>query len=804
MRRIACSLALLASLATGTHADVFSPDVLGFGSAAATDDARAVRMNPAAIGLRYPYEARFAFTSNTLDRERFAGSATFAWRSVGLFGERARFVSRAYGTGFAVGSDRLRMGWTAAVLAPDGNGGASVGDHTLGALSRPLPWLSAGAVLKHATSPIFRGERLAREQTYALGLRPFALSRTGAHGAGTRWTLTADVTLREGEPTEAARARIGTELEPMAGLVVRVSAERGAYRLGVGIHGTRMSLHAAQQRVDEVRTAESYTWSMHQGEDVTRFVLPRERRIAAVRVAGVLADESLGGMSLLGRGSATPSAPLHRQLERALEDPLTRGVLLEVQGVSGMAQLEELRPRLQQLRAGGKPVVAYLEYGGGRGDLYLASAADKVVASEEALFGALGLRIERRYYRQFLADHGVRMDRSSIGQYKSAYRNLSVDSTPVPDSIVIQHLLDQQQKLFVQTVGNARRMEPAALTRFLSGRPWTSAELAKGGVIDSVGYREDALRILGRLASLSDQPRTTDLRRAPLARRTWTEPARIAIVYASGGIEVGRSGNDLLSGSFMGSETLVAQLERAFHSPSVKAVVMRVESPGGSALASDLIDHAVQRLKRETGKPLIVSMGSVAASGGYYISCHADRIYADRYTRTGSIGVLFVKPSLEGFYAKHHIRQEDFDRGDLMRSWSYARDWTPRDQAVADSSIRRSYTAFVRKVAEGRGMETWEVNAHAQGRVWLGEDAATKRLIDGIGGLDAAIVEARRRGGIPENERIRLLELRRPRGSFVERLLGGYLRGLVARELRAPELMQVQAREDDVMESLSE
>ena len=118
--------------------------------------------------------------------------------------------------------------------------------------------------------------------------------------------------------------------------------------------------------------------------------------------------------------------------------------------------------------------------------------------------------------------------------------------------------------------------------------------------------------------------------------------------------------------------------------------------------------------------------------------------------------------------------------------------------------MRRTYTAFVRKVSEGRGIETWEVNSYAQGRVWLGEDAAEKRLIDGIGGLDAALTEARRRGGIPESERIRLLEFRRPRGSIVERVLGGYLREWMSRELRAPDLTQVQAREDELFDSLSD
>lgn len=797
-------LLLSAACAGCARAQPFATEALGFESVAAIEDARALRWNPAAMGSRYPFEIQWGYTREVAQPSRGGGSLSLAWRHVGFHADRSRQQFRRYGVGFAAGTDALRLGWTANVLAPDGQGGPSVGDHLLGALSRPRPWLSLGASVAHLNAPRFRGVALSREYTGAIGLRPFALSRTAAHGMGTRWTVTADVTQREGEPAGAARARLGVAFEPVSGILLRANAERGGYRLGVGLLGTRTSVQAAQQRVDSERTAETYAWSWHEGEDQTQLRVPSEQRIAKVSIGGTLADEDLGGVSLFGGGGGTPSAPLHRQLERALEDPLTRGVLLDLRGVSGMAQLEELRPRVQKLRSAGKPVVAFLEYGGGRGDLFLASAADRIVATDEAFFGPLGLRAERRYYRQFLADQGIRVERSSIGAYKSAYRNLSVDATPQADSVVLQRVLDQQQQIFVETVGRARRLSPETLTGFLDGRPWRSVDLARGGVIDSVGHREDAMRMLGRLTGLGDRPRTVDLRRAPRARRTWTEPTRIAVVYAGGGIEVGRSGSDVLNGAFMGNETVIAQLERAFHAPGVRAVVLRVESPGGSTLASELIDHAVQRLKRETGKPLIVSMGSVAASGGYYISCHADRIFADRHTRTGSIGVLFMKPSLAGLYAKHHVRQEAFERGASMGAWSYSQDWTARDQAVADSAVSRTYQAFVRKVSEGRGIETWEVNAHAQGRVWLGEDAANKRLIDGIGGLDAAIVEARRRGGVPESEQIRLLELRRPRGSIVERLLGGALRSWVARELRAPEFEPLQAREDALLESLAD
>ena len=324
MGRGVLALLLGLGLVAGAQADPFSPSALGFESVAATDDASALRVNPAGIGLRYPSEMRLGYASNVLARDLWSGSASFAWRGFGLFGERTRSDSRAYGAGFAAGSDALRLGWTGAVLAPDGQGGASVGDHTLGALSRPRPWLSLGATLAHATAPEFQGARLPREQTYAIGLRPLAWSRTAAHSAGPRWTVTADLTLREGESAESARARVGAELEPIAGLVLRASAARGEYRVGLGLFGTRMSAHASQSRIDDTRTAESYAWSGHRGEDASRFLAPSERRVATIKLAGVLADESLGGLSLLGGGSATPSAPLHRQLERALEDPLTR------------------------------------------------------------------------------------------------------------------------------------------------------------------------------------------------------------------------------------------------------------------------------------------------------------------------------------------------------------------------------------------------------------------------------------------------------------------------------------------------
>src|SRR5262249_7656177 len=195
----------------------------------------------------------------------------------------------------------------------------------------------------------------------------------------------------------------------------------------------------------------------------------------------------------------------------------------------------------------------------------------------------------------------------------------------------------------------------------------------------------------------------------------------------------GRSSRDALDGGVMGDATVISQLEQAFRAPGVKAVVLRIESPGGSASASYLMDHAVERLRRETGKPVVESMGSVAASGGYFMALHADKIYADKHTVTGSIGVVYVKPSFEGVYEKLNVRQDDFERGDYMRGLSPARDWRPREQAAADSMIRREDHTFVDRVMDGRKLESLEANGYAQGPARMGEDAAEAKLIDGIG-----------------------------------------------------------------------
>jgi protease IV len=775
-----------------------APTTLLFGneSVASGDNANGWLVNPATVGLRYPSELLLSVADLDPGTTRAAGLGNAGGFGLGFVNEKDGLTSIL--TGLAGGDEDLRAGLTYTWLRSQPTGDRA-GDLRLGTLTRPTPWLSLGATADHVAQPSLDGVLLRRDYTLGLGLRPLALDRGRAHSLGTRLTLTADARLREDESAKESLVRFGGELEVIPGLALRGSIESGGggAQLGFALFAPRASYHAhAAYDRDGDRQVTTHSLSLHAGEDTPALLGMGVRRVAALRLGGVLSDENAGGFSLFGDESATASWPIHEELERALEDPLTRGVLLELRGVGNFAQIEELRPRIARLRAAGKPVVAYLPYGATRGDLYLAGACDRIVTSDEASFAGLGLRVEHRYYRKLLANLGVRVDRTAYGKFKSFYRTLSADSTPPADREETERILDVVQDQFVSALARDRSMERARLLTLLDGRSWSAREVQKAGLVDSIGDRSDATRLLGELTHLGRRPHAVDLSDAPRARRTWRVPTPIAVVYASGDMEAGRSGADLLNGPTLGSETVVDQLRDAFEDRNVRAVVLRIESGGGLAVAANLMHRAAVRLKHDTDKPLIVSMGRVAASGGYQLAVAGDRIYADRFTYTGSIGVVLLKPSFEEFYARHGVRQDAFQRGRYMRGWSQGEDWDRELQAIADSATYDSYRRFVDKVAAGRGMTFAAVDSIAQGRVWMGEDARARGLVDEIGGLEAAVAEARRRGGVPADEKIELLRYGRPEPSLLQRVVGSAVGSVWRPELHLPEPGDIYYRDD--------
>jgi protease-4 len=246
---------------------------------------------------------------------------------------------------------------------------------------------------------------------------------------------------------------------------------------------------------------------------------------------------------------------------------------------------------------------------------------------------------------------------------------------------------------------------------------------------------------------------------------------RIAVIYASGAINVGSSSNSAFGGEMVGSDTIVKAVNQAAEDSSIKAIVLRVDSPGGSALASDMMWHALENAKAK--KPVVVSMADVAASGGYYIACNANKIVAQPSTVTGSIGMFMGKPVMKGFYDWIGVTNEYVTRGKNAGIFDETRKWTPEERAKMEDQAKKVYYGdFVPKVAKGRNKSDEEIDALGQGRVWTGTQAKQNGLVDEFGGLEKAIEIAKNLANIPADKEVRRVGFPEPR-PFLESIFGG-------------------------------
>jgi protease-4 len=268
------------------------------------------------------------------------------------------------------------------------------------------------------------------------------------------------------------------------------------------------------------------------------------------------------------------------------------------------------------------------------------------------------------------------------------------------------------------------------------------------------------------MAEMKGEPGTVSTRDWDWRDDRWFRPARVAVLWLDGAIVDGRSERSFMGGNTMGSETVVAQIRALACRRDVKAVVLRIDSPGGSGSASDEIWRAVEELKKK-GKKVVSSMSRVAGSGGYYIACNSDKIVADPMTITGSIGVLWLKSDVGGFYDRRRIHVETFERGKFMGINSSSTGLTPEEREMVQGAIDRFYDRFLDRVHTGRGMAREEIDAVAQGRIWTGRQALERHLIDRIGGLEEALRLAKDLAGLPED--VRVENIHRPPRWWFER-----------------------------------
>jgi protease-4 len=464
------------------------------------------------------------------------------------------------------------------------------------------------------------------------------------------------------------------------------------------------------------------------------------------------------------------------QIRKAKVDSRVGAVLLDIESSGlGWGKSDELRDAIKDLRASGKPVYAYMESGMNR-EYYIATAAEKIFVPPPGDIYVNGFAAQAQFYRGSLDKLGIEPQFLKIGKYKNAPDQYTEKEMTEGQREVINAILDDYYNRVVATVAETRKKSPEDVKAIIDNAPYNATQAKEQNLIDGAFYREQVYdELKNRLGyKADDKLRTIDAsayRDVPADSLNLNNGEKVAVIYASGAISGGRSSNSPFGGEMVGSDTIVEVVNRAADDNSIKAIVLRVDSPGGSALASDLIWFALENAKAK--KPVVVSMGDIAASGGYYIACNANKIVAEPSTLTGSIGVFTGKPITNGFYDWVGVTNEYVLRGKNAGLFRETQKWEDGELAKMTEQINSIYyTNFVPKVAKGRGKTDEEVNTLGQGRVWTGAQAKQNGLIDEFGGLEKAIEIAKGLANLPADKDVRRVNYPEPRSLF-ESILGG-------------------------------
>lgn len=465
------------------------------------------------------------------------------------------------------------------------------------------------------------------------------------------------------------------------------------------------------------------------------------------------------------------------QLRKAKVDKRISAALIEVDGSgAGWAKADEIRDAIIDFRQSGKPAYAYMEYGANK-EYYIASACDKIYVAPIGDLFINGLAAEAMFYRGALDKLGIQMDFFQIGKYKNAPDQYTRKDMSEAQREVLNAILDDFFNRFVTTVATARKKSPEDVRALIDNAPLSAVQAQEAGLIDGAKYRDEVEQEIKQRLNYKDSDklrltRYSDYRRVSAESLGFNKGERIAVIYGAGVINSGSSGggSPFGGGRSIGSDTMVKALNDARDDQSVKAIVLRVDSPGGSSYASDMIWHAVESAKAK--KPVVVSMSDAAASGGYYISAGANKILAGPSTITGSIGVFAGKPVLKGLYDWVGVNSEFVLRGKNAGMFRETAPFTPDERAKFEGMIKSFYyDDFLPKVAKGRNKDVEYIDSIAQGRVWTGSQAKERGLVDEFGGLTKAIEAAKELAKIPPDKSVRPVVFPAPK-SFLEEILG--------------------------------
>ena len=429
-----------------------------------------------------------------------------------------------------------------------------------------------------------------------------------------------------------------------------------------------------------------------------------------------------------------------------------RGSLKSSNYGSGFAALKEVREAIIDFKEiSGKPVIAHLVYPTDK-DLYLASTADKIILNPEGLIMNVGMASEPIFFAGFFKKYGIGVQVTKAGEFKSAAESFVMEKMSAPAREQTEALLEDLWDEYVEALSERAEMSSAQFQSLVDQKGLLTAKDAlEAGIVDELGFADSVIRTLKEVSDDESEKleyNSTSLSDYILASRETVSGDHIAIVYAEGAIVMGE-------GNFgqVGGTKLAREIRELRQDEKVKAIVLRVNSPGGSALASEEIQHEIRLANRKI--PVVVSMGTVAASGGYWISTYADKIYAEPNTITGSIGVIGMFMNIKEIANRHGFTFDVVKTGKFADVLSISRPKSPEEMAIIQREVDEVYSDFLRKVAEGRNQPLAKIEKIAEGRVWSGADALELGLVDELGGLEKAIAHAAKMADMNEGAQVK-------------------------------------------------
>ena len=496
--------------------------------------------------------------------------------------------------------------------------------------------------------------------------------------------------------------------------------------------------------------------------------------VLALRVAGSLPDYVAPDPLRRLFGSTDQSlSDLILQFKKAKVDDRIKVIILDINmSGAGWGKSEDIRDAIADFRSSGKPVYAYMEYATDK-EYYIATACDKIYMAPPGELFINGLAADVLFFRGSLDKLGIYPDMVQVGKYKTAVETFTRKDMSDANREFMNSWLDDYFNRYVDSVGKARNKTSEEMRAFVNA-PYSPAKAKEFGLIDGAAYRDELEKELKQRLGYKE---TDELRVVRSSTYSEVQPEslgldkgeRIAVIYASGSIGSGRSENGPGGGQSIGSDTVVKALNDARDDKTIKAIVIRVDSPGGSALASDIIWRAVETAKAK--KPVVISMSDVAASGGYYIAAGANKILAQPSTITGSIGAYAGKPVMKGFYDWLGISNEYILRGKQSGMFRETEKFTDEERTKFEEVIKRTYYEdFLPKVAKGRSKTPEYVDTVGQGRVWTGAQGKERGLVDEFGGLDRAVEVAKELANIPKDKGVHRVILPYPRTLLQELL----------------------------------